>query len=415
LKFCGRISNGHHLRRHSSRTAGHPARGVARIRVMMVLFACLASVTSSMARAEGNIHIGQLHVHPFVSAGDTFSDNIYFTSTEEKRDSFATYTPGIKLQFPFGQDQAEAQYFAVLNRYATFKGEDTTDHNASGSGDFKFGRFFGARLSEVFVKGHEPRSSSATGFIEVFRHNTATAAATYQLATRSKLEFDFGKSTWGFVQSPFRDRDEGLFSGYLYYRFLPRTSAFIEFDHKKVTFVDQSLGLDNDASSELFGVTWEITEKSKGTIKAGSSQKVFRSAAVPDFKTWIGSIDFHHQFTDDVSMMLLAERTVNETNVFGTDYFVTTGGYGEFSYKFFRKLAAVVHGSYGIDEFSNSTAPGLLPVRQDRTTRGGGGLKYFIGDSFEIAADYSHGIRDSNIAVDSYNEHAYMVSVSMEM
>jgi hypothetical protein len=60
------------------------------------------------------------------------------------------------------------------------------------------------------------------------------------------VQVEYTQKTWNFMTSNFRDRNEGLISGYLYYRFLPKTSAFVEYDHKSVEYTQQgSLLLNN--------------------------------------------------------------------------------------------------------------------------------------------------------------------------
>ena len=384
-------------------------------------------LSASSVRAEANLHIGQLRIDPFLTASDSFSDNIYFTpenpADPPKRDSYMTYTPGIKLQLPFGRDRFEAEYFAVVTRYATSRGEDTTDHNASGSLDVKVGRRFDIGLSENFVKGHEDRGQSATGFIETYRNNTATAAFSYQLATRSKIEIDAGKSTWDYIESPFRDRDDYLLTGYLYYRFLPKTSVFLEYDRKKADYeYSNSIGeatgsfqdLNSLQQSGQIGFTWEFSEKSKGTIKGGMLKKDFESSQNPDYSGATWSVDIRHDFSQLASLQLVGLREPKEANVEGTNYYVTTGGYGEFSFHILTKLSVVAHGSWGKDKFSN-IIPGESALRQDRTTQSGGGLKYAIGKWGEIGFDYNHRVRQSNIPVYEYDVHTYMVSASVAL
>ena len=264
----------------------------------------------------------------------------------------------------------------------------------------------------MFLKGHEARSASATGFIETFRSNVASVGASYQLADRSKLEFVYAKSFWAFLESPFRDRDEDLFSAYLYYRFLPKTSAFLEFDRKNVTFDDRSLGLDNRVNSGQLGLTWEMSEKSKGTIKGGRLEKDFESGSLQDFRGWTGSIDFNHEFSDYTSLRLLAERTVNETKLLGSRYYITRGGYGEFSFRLIRHVSAVLRGSYGVDAFSDAIPPDTV-VRQDRTLLEGIGLRYTIRDRLIFDAGYDRRVRRSNIPVNGYNEHSYTISAGI--
>ncbi len=374
--------------------------------------ACLLSGTAAAGTQPGNLHLGQLQFHPFVSVSDTFSDNIYYTDTDKKHDSIITYTPGIKLDLPLGRQLVEAEYYATAERYRTYKGEDTTDHHARGLLDLKLGSPFELRLSDVFTKGHEGRSSSSTGFIETFRNNLATASASYQLPGRFKVQLDGGRSTWDFVQSPFRDRDEDLYAAYVYYRFLPKTSVFLEADHKKETYVEKTLLLDGSVDSGFIGLTWEITEKSKGTIKAGPVKKDFESPLMKDYSGWTGSVDLRHAFSEDTSIMIIGQRTVNETNVVGARFFITTGVYGEFSQRLFDRLSVLVKGSSGTDLYSDPIPPDTV-VREDKTTMAGGGLRYVIADRLELGADYVSRVRHSNIPVNNYKEHEYIVSAGV--
>ncbi len=401
-----------HPDRVTSKAAGNLNGGIGKS-VLAGVFAlvCMLCVTTGAKADGGNIHLGQLQIHPFVSVSETWSDNIYFTVDDQKRDSIITYQPGIKLDLPLGRQLVEAEYYATANRYRTYTGEDTTDHYARGLLDFKIGSPFELKLSDVFTKGHEPRSSSATGFIEVFRNNIAMGSALYQLPGRTKLQIDAGKSSWDFIQSPFRDRDEKFASGYLYYRVMPKTSVFLEYDRRKIVYDDETLGLDSTVSTEQAGIAWEITEKSKGTIKGGLLQKDFESPIYQDFRGWTGSVDLTHAFSEDTSVYLVSQRTVNEANVLGTSYYVTTGVYGEFTQRLVRKLAVVARGSYGKDTFSNPVPPETI-TREDKTSTAGGGLKYDLWEWFQLEADYLYRSRNSNIPVDSYREHEYIIKAT---
>jgi hypothetical protein len=212
------------------------------------------------AGAEGNIHIGQTEIHPFLSLKEIFSDNIYSTSTDEKSDSILETSPGVKIQMPIRMHRFEAEFWAIDRRYSTYKGEDTTDQHAKGLLDLKFGSRLSLTASGAYDKGHDPRSSSASGFIEVFRTNAGYGSATYQLTGRSKVQVEYTQTAWNYSTSSFRDRDEGLTSGYFYYRFLPKTSAFVQYDHKTIDYTDPTSVLDSTENSPLVGIQWDITE-----------------------------------------------------------------------------------------------------------------------------------------------------------
>ena len=117
------------------------------------------------AVAEGNIHIGQLKINPYVSLSESFSDNIYSTHSstlpaeDAKKDSLTTATPGLRLSLPIGIHKTELEYYSVLTRYQTYKGENTTDYHAHGAVYLNFGSLVCLKLSDQYANGHEPRGA----------------------------------------------------------------------------------------------------------------------------------------------------------------------------------------------------------------------------------------------------------------
>lgn len=387
--------------------------------VRLILLCVLFSPAKVMS--QGNLRLGQLEIHPYISIKETFSDNIYFTSTDEKNDYIATTVPGLRLEFPFRMHKMTLDYNAVFNRYDEFDGENTTDHNASGLLDFKLGSFIGLKLQDVYAKGHEPRSSSSTGVIERYETNAAIASITYQMAEVSKVQIDYTKNAWNFEISDFRERDEDLVSGYIYYRFLPKTSIFFEYDHKYVDFDIISRDLNNDVDSALVGLSWEISETSKGSLKVGYTWKDFQDASRGDYETWTGSLDMRHEFSDYTSIKMVGLRAVNETQLTATRYFVTTGAFAEFNHRFLPKISATLRGGYGKDDFSDLTTVSKIgggtetSLRKDQTSTLGVGLKYAIQDWMEFALDYNQKDRDSNQDINDYLENSYSLTVNLTL
>lgn len=367
------------------------------------------------AAAAGNIHIGQLQIHPFLSVSGTFNDNIYSTSTstQSKSDTIMTYTPGIKLELPFGRHRTEARYYRIITRYDKFIGEDTDDAHADGIIDFSNSGRVGLRFSGVFDKGHEARGASSTGFIEEFRSGTGTGTLTYRLVDRFRIQADYGRSSLDYIlpESYFRSRVENFSALYFYYRFLPKTSAFLEVDWKRAAFKDPTLDLDNETISSFVGLSWEMTAKSRGSIKAGSLSKDFDRRSHKDFSTGAAAIDFRHYFSDYTGLTIIGQRTVNETTLATARYVLSTGGYAEISHRFFRKLEITARGSFSTDEFSDATP--LDPVRKDKTVMGGGGIKYIPRDWLEFGVNYAVRKRESNLPVNDYTQHSYTASASV--
>ena len=367
------------------------------------------------ARGAGNLHIGPLEIHPYVSVRESYNDNIYATANERKADSITTTIPGLRLDLLFRTHELVLDYNAVSTNHATYTADDTTDQNARGLLDLRLGSQFGLSLSDFYTENHEPRGSSSTGFIEKYINNAAAASASYQLADVSKVEIGYTRNTWDFKTSKFRDREENMTSVYLYYQLLPKTSAFIAYDHKIVDFNSiSSQDLNNDVDNESLGITWAITEKSKGTIKVGYLQKNFTKSSKTDYTTWTTSVDLNHELSDYTSLTLISQRMVNEANFQGINYLVSTGAYAELRHKFIKKLTAVVKGSLGTDDFSDAVPP-ETKKRQDLTTMGGMGLKYLIQDWLEAVIDYSHTNRNSNLDANDYWGNSYMFTINVAL
>ena len=362
---------------------------------IFILFLCVCLPVTT-AFSAGNIHVGALEVHPYLSVTQTYDDNVYATSSDTKSDWITTTMPGIKLQMPFRMHKLEAEYRAVINNYWDYSSENITDHHAAILGDFKFGSRFGMRLGDKYDRGHEPRASSGSGQIEKYDRNAANAALSYVFADRVKAEVEYTQTYWNFTQpeNAFRDRNEYLIATYLYYRFLPKTSAFVEYDFKNVIFEQKALGLDNQVHTPLLGLRWDITEMTKGIVKAGYLSKNFEAANKDTYNTWTASVELDQAFSRS-SLKLIGKRDVNESNAVGTTYYITTGAFAEYTHKLGNKLSAVGRLSYGEDDYSNTN--GYELDRVDKTSLFGAGLKYQMRDWLEFALNYNHLRRDSNI------------------
>ena len=366
------------------------------------------------AFSAGKMHFEALQIHPFVSVQETYNDNVFAVANDTVHDWITTITPGIQLSLPYGKHFFSVDYKAVFNKYSNYSSEDTTDHYANAMADLKIGSQFGLKLSDAYTNGHEPRASSTSGQIEKFEKNAAAIAATYQLANRSKVQVDYTRASWNFMVSDYRDRQEDLVSTYLYYRFLPRTSAFIEYDFRNYTYDQKVNGLDSKVNIALLGLTWEMSAITKGTIKAGYLDKRFDAAGKDGIQSWTAAVDVSHAFSDYSSIKLVGMRDVNESSALGARYYITTGASAQYTHKLSAKISGVARISYGIDDYSNAIGTDTV-ARKDKTIFGGVGLKYQMKNWLEFALDYDHVNRDSNIAGHDLVQNTYSFTVNIAL
>lgn len=380
----------------------------------LILFLLFVMCLPAPAFSAGNLHYGALEIHPFVALKETYNDNIFAVPNNTTGDWITTINPGIKLALPYRRHLFTAEYNAVINAYSKYSSEDTTDHNAKVLADFKLGSLFGLTLSDTYTKGHEPRVSSTSGEIEKFERNASSVTATYQLADRSKIQMDYTRTKWNFMLSDYRSRNEDLVSTYFYYRFMPKTSAFVEYDWKNVGYDQKVNGLDSMVNSGFLGLAWEMSASTRGTVKGGYMYKKYNAADQEDYGTWGASADISHAFSDYSLLKIIALREVNESSALGTRYFVTTGAYAEYIHKLTYKISAVARTSYGVDDYSNAIAPDT-ESRYDKTFLAGVGLKYQMRDWLEFALDYNYQNRNSNLPVNDLTQNTYMLTANFAL
>lgn len=390
--------------------------------VSPVLFFAFSFLVVDLAMAEGNIKAGSLKIHPYITVKEEYNTNIYSTPDNMVDDFITSVKPGLRLELPIRRHSLLLDYNITDANYEENHGENSTDQNGVGALDLRLGERLGLRLMDVYNKGHEPRGSSSTGNIERFKKNTAGATVFYALMDVSKVELNYAFTNWKFVSdaNAFRERDEQFISAYLYFKFLPKTSVFIEYDNKKVDFELATSLLDNTVDSAYLGLKWEISKSSTGTVKGGYSWKDFDEDATGDYDTWTASANLKHAFTSSTSIMLNAARTVNETNLrlpVAQRYFVTTGGYLEMKQAILKKFYAKINGSFGQDVYSDKqlVTSGELERRQDHTTSAGAGIGYDIQDWLNLAVDYTYRVRNSNLDTVEYITNATVFSVNIEL
>ncbi len=381
--------------------------------IKSALFFLLVFLSPALSLAEeARINFGGLEVHPYLVIKERYTDNVYSTATLQRQDTVTTTVPGLKLQWPVRMHYLEAEYNTVLERYDTYAGDNTQDQTLRGLARFNILSDFTLQAKDDYVRGHEPRGSSSTGFIEKFGRNATGASIEYKLADISKIEAVYTAVKQEFLSSKFRNRNERLIEAYVYFRFLPKTSGFVEYEKNHFNYDADSPNLDNTTESWLGGVKWEVSERSKGVVKGGYHWKRFNDSIVKGYDTWEVSLDVSHAFSDYTSVKLVGQRKVNETNLQNANFFQTTGGVAEFNHFFTRTLGVALNGSYGRDKYTYQSAPREL-AREDVAVRGGIGFKYLPSDMIEAAINYGHSTRNSTQNDFDYDENSYFVTLSL--
>ncbi|MCL4477415.1 MAG: outer membrane beta-barrel protein [Nitrospirae bacterium] len=373
-----------------------------------LLFALVFLCVLAFHSESHAIRLGALEINPFLALTERYTDNVFNTSSDLKSDFSTVITPGVQIIFPRVKKKyhLELIYQADLERFNTFKSENANNHKAVGKFEVKFPGGLELAVSDEFIRNHDPRGINIGQELDFFRTNLASASAAYNLSDRFKVRLDYSNYLVDYEagRNDFRNRTDNTLAGYVYYRLTPKTSAFVEYEYLVIDF-KTSEEFDSKEHHLYGGITWDVTGKTKGTVKGGYEVKKFQDPSIERFKGFIMELIVDHNFTPRHSIKIKGIRRTNETNVFGTSFFITTGASIEYFQKFTGKITGTADISYGRDSYH-----GDFP-RRDNTWQTGIGLIYQLKKWLRTEAKYSYTKRDSSEHDFNYRNNTYYLKV----
>ena len=162
------------------------------------------------------------------------------------------------------------------------------------------------------------------------------------------------------------------------------------------------------------GLTWDITAKSKGTIKGGYEWKIFDNPESKSFRSPIFEVDIDHNFTAKTAIKLSGLRQAFETDEIGASYYTDTTGSIRLSYKPVTKIEIAPRSSYSYEKYSQPiTIDGISATRIDDEWNAGIDLTYTMNKWISVGLGYTHSNRASNFGgIYDYTDNLAMVKLT---
>ena len=381
---------------------------------------------SSETWAAGNLKLGAFELHPFVEVTGTLDDNVCRTESEEcvidgkaedGQDFIMLYSPGFLLVLPMRDHEFQAEYRWDIARYTDLDSEDYEDNTVRGNLALNFSRGLSIQAEDTWIDGHDPRGTAQNIDQDFLTKNTATASARLPLGSRFGLQVydthflvDFEKD-----RNDFRNRTDNTVGGVVFFHALPKTSVLAEYSHTTVSFdedVDPTSGLNRDSGIHrvLGGIAYEITAKSKGTVKGGYERKKFDEGEREDFSGGIVSVELDHELTPRTLIQAAVERGSRESNLESADFYIITGGSLHVVHSFTGKLAGVAGVSIGREWYPDKSG---VEGRSDNTQHFRLGLNYWIQKWLNAKVSYEHTSRSSNVSELEFKDNLYSANLGL--
>ena len=390
------------------------------------------------ASAVGNLKLGPVELHPYFQIAESYDSNVCRSEnmvcqnpndpakTYDAHDWYTVFTPGLQAALPFQNGRFEAEYRGDWGRYNNLKFWNYSDNLTRGNLKFKLAGGLSLRLNEEYVNGHDAPGYAQSVQLDLYHRVTSGAGTDLEVGPKLKISLDYTNMILNYAddaRNGYRDRIDNTVGGAVYYKFLPKTSALLEYTYTATNFQDVDPGpigsaaltdvkMNNKDQRGYLGLTWDMTERSKGTVKVGYSVKDYQESGIDTFKGGIVAIDLSHELTQRTWVKFDAIRDVNESNSVTQPYYLTTGGRLVLNHNIHPKVSFKLNAGYSRDQYPNEETIGTeTRKRIDNSWDLGGKFEYRIQQWLNFGLGYDHTQRLSNFSDLGYVDNLFTFSV----
>jgi hypothetical protein len=372
----------------------------------------------SLQRGWHSRKVGNVTLSPFFEGDGLYRSNIYLTPSNKLSDFIFVLTPGLRADVPIaGKNRLSLGYLGTGYIYTTYGANSHYDQNMNANLEFKLKGGWSLRFGNTLRLATEERNSEFSTFRRYIR-NTPYLTVGYVFADRWKLEGNYQFDTLGFVKTidQVNNYNQQGVGGTLYYRFLPKTSALMQYVFTYREF--PKTPFDNTYNhSTLVGISWEPTAKLSGTMKFGYTLDQYQTSVAGRNDSPGGftmSINLLYRYSRYTNLTLTAQRAFQQDVDFRNAGYYNTAVWLALNHEWsFFHVSSYASFYFINSNYLNPTLDdqGQFLKRLDNTVGVGVGLSRPLTRKLRARVDYAYSNRSSNFFGYSYNENRVLVGL----
>jgi len=374
--------------------------------------------------------------HPMFSVFTMHTDNLYRSPADRVSDvetitsaGLTIMVPGsrnviavpdIAVSAPGGRDSVKEMeierrflallaYRADLERFSENSSQDFDHHRATALLSLRGRGGLGLILTEQYAISHDDRGTGIPG--ELYSYETFLGAARLSYGfgkLRARVEYASFDVDYEKAFTDYKDRADVALSGYLYYDFSPRASAFLQYEDVDI---DYEQGVLPDAREHRYfgGLQWDITAKSSGLLKAGYGVRDFDDPSREEARHFVLSGNLRQRLTPKTLVDVSLSRKREESDLQVTNFVVDESVRAGISHAITAKLSSALALSYSGRTYEPElSSGGVTKKRKDDVFEGSVSFSYRPYRWLAAEVGYEYSERESSFPEFMYeNNRAY--------
>lgn len=363
------------------------------------------------ARGHGTAVAEGVYVYPAIQFGLGYNDNVASSNVNQIGSMVQFYRPDIVGEVKSGSDRYTLSYHGNYGRYTNSSADNYDNHEVWLAGD----NYFSSRTRIGWGVGYM-QSTDARGSTDVevtsepnrWHAPVVRAFGAYgakDAIGRIELEASMTQKRYenNLAQTQVNDADLGMVSSRFFYRIMPKTSLVFELRNSTSNYTLATSSHDSTDTRAYFGATWDITNKTSGTVKVGPASKKFTSNLYSDSTSTSWEVAVRWKPLTYSSLDLMTMRAPSDSTGLG-DYLQNTSTTLTWNHRWSEVISTRVSmGSFKTDYVNNP--------RSDRISNYSLGGYYDFGNNLRFSVDYSFSERTSNQPNNGYRRNVLMFGV----
>jgi hypothetical protein len=383
---------------------------------------------------------GRSFFHASLAFTQLYTDNAFISNTNKKSGSSTVVTPEVWILLPRTEErppqiedistsapgglilsrvrpevsrryEAFLLYHADVPLYSNLPSSNTITQRLAGRFIYNGNRVFGD-LSDQFVRSYDIKGTgNVSDPVEVDKYwsNLVDGSISYDTHNRFRLMLDYSNFLLRYddTANDFRDRIDNALAGYVFYQIQPKTALFAEYDFIDITH-DRDSSFDSREHNIFGGIQWDITAKSKGTVKAGYGIKDFTNIDTTS-RNYIFEAQITHHLSSKNTLILKAYRQTDESDFEQTSFIITDSAKAEYLHRITARFTGAAGFAYTRETYEGGdfTLDGVTQQRKDSVYDAILSLRYQFERRLQADIGYDYTRNDSNFSDFSYTSNTF--------
>jgi len=404
------------------------------------------------ANDEGLFGMRRGVIHPYVTVGAEYTDNLYNLDKDRISSMSFSFTPGIWLSLPGKQQipvtlapnnpsaggyQYEMANYERVDRMQFFLlGElnyriYSEDSNLSemlyrvqGLARYNFPSGLSLQVLDAYTHGQDRfeigRPDSRLN--HVFDSNSLMGTVDWLMTEKFQARADVSLFTLRYDEREFdpMERDDLAFDLHLYYHYSERTAFYLEYKYIDTSYNSNTL-YDSTSNEYYVGVAWDATDKLSFRLRIGFRNKFYDNSQLRDWSGMIFGLQSALRVSDKSRFSGEIYRNNEETDVFTAADRIMTGAALGYDLDLTEKISFGARARYEYADYRRRDGYSYYPnpINEEEFTRErrdvrwiiSGQINYLFTEWLRADIGYRYENRDSTIGIYNYYSNTIFADV----